>query len=146
MAATGARIGFGTMLQRDAGGSPSSYSDIGEVIDPGTLSASRDTVDATHTTSANRFREFIGGMRDGGELSFTVAMVPEGSAYAELWNDLKDNTAVGYRWAIPNAAGTANYYWYFNGFVTSIASAVPLEDRMTAAVTIKITGEPVLSS
>lgn len=143
---TTARIGFGVMLQRDAGGSPSSYSDVGEVIDPGSLTSSRDTVDATHTGSTNRFRQFIGGLRDGGELSFTIAMVPEGSAYAAMWTDLKNNSAVGYRWAIPNAAGTANYFWYFNGFVTSIGSAAPLEDRMTAAVTIKITGEPVLSA
>lgn len=143
MTATTASIGFGCILQRDAGGSPSSYSDVGEVIDPGSLSMSRDTVDATHTASTGRYREFLSALRDAGEFTSTIALVPGGSAYASLVTDFETNTAVGYRFKFNDSAGTK---WYFNAFITSLNTTTPLDDRMVVAATWKLTGQPALTN
>lgn len=143
MVATTAGIGFGCILQRDDGGSPTTYSDIGEVIDPGSLNMSRDTVDATHTQSGGRYREFISALRDAGEFTTTIALVPGGTAHANLISDFENDTAVAYRFAFNDTPQTR---WYFNAFVTSLAETAPLDDRMTVAVTLKITGQPSLSN
>ena len=143
MSATAASIGFGCILQRDAGGSPSSYSDIGEVIDPGAMNMTRDTIDATHTQSTNRYREFLGGLRDAGEFTTTLALIPGGASLAQLVSDFENNSPVGYRFNFNNSGA---HRWYFNAFVTSVAQTMPMDDRMTVACTFKITGQPALSS
>lgn len=144
MTDTTASIGFGCTFQRSDGATPTpAYTDIGEVIDPGAFSMTRDTVDATHTGSTNRFREFIGGLRDGGEFSPVLALNPGNAAHDALIADIKLNTAVGYRFAFNDAL---SHRWTFSGFITSLAQTTPIDDRMTVAVTVKVTGEPVLSS
>ena len=39
----------------------------------------RYTVDATHMASTDKWREFVGGLRDAGEVSITINFVPGGA-------------------------------------------------------------------
>ena len=136
-----AAIGFGCVLQRSDGGSPESYATLGEIIDPGQHTRTRDTVDTTHSESPHRYREFISGLRDAGEFTLTIALVPDSTAFNALNTDFDDDAAHQYQFAFNDTGATK---WRFYGFVTNIADATPIDDRMTQAVTFKVTGEPAL--
>lgn len=141
---TTAKIGHGTRLQRTPTDSPGTVNDLGELIEIGGPELSRDAVDASHMLSPDQYREFISGMRDAGEVSFTVALVPDntqGSVHQELIDDYNTNSTVRYRLLFPDA----NTYWEFDALLTSIPHAIPLDDRMTIGGTMKISGRPELA-
>lgn len=146
MVATTAAIGFGVLLQRNnTGNSPASYEDIGEILEVSGPSFSRDAVDTTHSQSTDRYREFITGLRDAGEMSATIALVPasaQGSKHRELMDDYESNSAVTYRMIFPD--GATNFV--FSGIITGIEHATPIDDRMTLNTTIKISGKPTLAA
>lgn len=141
-----AAIGFGVNLQRNnTGNSPASWEDIGEILDISGPSFSRDAVDTTHSQSTDRYREFITGLRDAGEMSATIALVPasaQGSKHRELMDDYESNSRVTYRLVFPD--GATNFS--FSGIITSLEHATPINDRMTMAMTIKISGKPTLAA
>lgn len=142
---TVAAIGHGVRVQRNPGNSPAEVEDIGELLEVSGPSLARDAVEATHSRSANRFREFISGLRDGGEITLTIALYPDsaaGSSHRKLVDDYEDDDAITYRMLFPDGAT----YWEFDGLVTSLEHASPIDDRMTMAVTIKISGQPELGS
>lgn len=139
---TVAGIGFGCTFHRsDMAGSPT-FAAIGEVIDPGSNTITRDTVEATHTASTNRYREYIGGLRDGGEFTAVIALEPGVSSHTNMVADLNSNSARNYRFVFNDATPRK---WDFSAFLTSIAQATPIDDRMTLSLTFKVTGQPVLS-
>lgn len=140
-----AAIGHGVRLQRNPGASPAAVEDIGEILEINGPTFSRDAVEATHTQSPNRFREFISGLSDGGEISATIALDPDasqGSRHRELINDYKNRAAVTYRMVFPDNST----YFQFDGLITNLEHATPIDDRMTMALTIKISGEPEMDN
>jgi len=130
---TGAIIGFGSDFLR---GSVS----VGEVLSMDAPSLSRETKDATHMKSPNRYREFIGALRDGGEVTFEIQADPESSQYQALIADFNNDDPEAYSQVFPGGAN-----WSFSGLVTGIDQPVPMDDKITQNVTIKITGEPVFA-
>ncbi|WP_447411788.1 phage tail tube protein, partial [Clostridium perfringens] len=67
---------------------PTNFVDVGEVTSITPPSDTDDMVDATHTQSPNRTREFIAGLTDPGECSFEMNFVP-GSPSDILIQDAK---------------------------------------------------------
>ena len=145
MTATQGSIGYGVLLYRESADSPTVFNDlIGEVKEVGGPNMKRDTVDATHSQSTNRFREFLSGLRDGGEVTCTVALVPGAQAtdaYQKLVDDFKNDTPVNYQVKFPNVAKT---YWQVSAFLTDLPNTMPMDGEMTMALTFKVTGEPTL--
>lgn len=140
-----ASLGKGVRLQRGTGNSPEAAEDIGEILEISGPSFARDAVETTHSQSPGGYREFISGLRDGGEISATIALVPsgtDGDPHKEIFDDYKNASRVTYRMLFPDAVT----YFLFDGLVTSLDHATPIDDRMTLAVTIKISGEPELLS
>ena len=143
MVETTAKLGFGVMLQRESADSPSVYQDVGEIIEQNGPTMSRDSVEATHSESPNRYREFISGLRDGGEVTATIALVPSAgptSVHALLVDDFNNDESISCRVLFPDGVTT----WTFSGFLTSLEHATPIDDRMTLALTVKVSGQPVL--
>lgn len=144
MSETNAQIGYGVKLQRLAVASPESWEDIGEFIEVGGPKMARDAVEATHSLSTARYREFISGLRDAGEATAQLALVPGAGAsvaHKKLLVDFESNSKVTYRILLPNAKATA---WEFEGLITSMEHAMPIADRMTVSVSIKASGQPTL--
>ncbi|WP_137387967.1 phage tail tube protein [Rhodoligotrophos defluvii] len=136
-----ARIGYGVKFQRETT-TPGTYEDIGELIEPGAPGLARDAVDATHAASPDAYREFISGLRDGGEVALTLALLPTNAAQRRLYDDFNDNAAHKYKVLFPNVEQTS---WSFDGLITALTPALPIDDRMTLAVTVKVSGKPVLA-
>ena len=149
---TDADIGHGILLQRNDGDSPDDWETLAEVRDVNGPNMTQDTPDASHMLSPGRFREFISGMKDGGEGSATLAYVPGGATLASLVGDFNGKEAVEYRILFPdgtNSTPTNLVYdtaWRFDGIINNLSPAMPLDDSMTLDVTIKVTGKPTLES
>lgn len=135
---TEASIGHNTLFQRDPG--TGTYATLAEVTSVTPPNLQRDTIDATHMLSTERYREFIAGLRDGGECSIEMNFVPGGSAMTFLLADFASNSAVPYKIVFPNSQA-----WTFDAFVTDIGPEAPLDDKMVNSITFKITGKPVLA-
>ena len=138
---TQAVIGYGTVFQRGNGASPEVFSAIGEVVSVAGPGLSRDAVDATHYTSPNGYREFISGMRDGGEVSVSMNLTT--TNLATLKTDFDADTEVNYK--IVETFGSPLKTWAFSGLLTSLEIDRPNEDKVTINATFKISGKPTLT-
>lgn len=140
MAATEASIGYGSLfdISRDDG---DTWLSLGEVFDITPPSAAIDVIDATHMASPNRTREFIAGLTDPGDASFSQNFVPGSAADTTIREIRATGERVICRITYPNAS-----VWKFDGFLTGYNPAVPTDDKMTAEVTFKVTGSTVVEA
>jgi len=135
---TQARIGHGITMEMADIATPTVFTYLSEIFDVTPPSDTTDTPDATHMQSPNKTREFIDGLTDPGEASFEMNYVP-GSA-----SDLALTAAKGQRkWlrlTFPNGVQLL-----FIGIRQGYEKSAPTDDKMTASVTFKVSGEPVLT-
>jgi hypothetical protein len=130
--ATGAMTGLGTVLSINAG---SGYVDMAEVFDITAPNETTKTIDATHYGSTAQ--EFILGLPDNGECVFKLNWIPS-NATEDLILGIPRGTPVPIRITWPNGIT-----WTFNGIRTGFQPTAPIEDRMTANVTFKVTGSVI---
>ena len=137
-------IGMGVLLKRGNGASPEQFTAVAELINLGGPSLSMDTVETTHTSSTNKYREFIAGLLDAGEVTFEVNWLPADATHKEATGflaDMKARIVRNYQLIWPDAGTTT---WTIACLITGCEPAAPLEDRMTASITLKVTGDPTL--
>ena len=105
---------------------------MAEVLDVTPPGISRESVQSSHMGSTNAHTFLPTKLYDGGEVGLEIAFDPQ-------FSTMLTNTAeVAVVITFPDSASTT---WTFNGFITGYEPADPLEDRMTATLTIKVTGE-----
>lgn len=97
-----------------------------------------DTVETTSNSSPNGFREYIPGLADGGEVTFTINWHDDEAAHQELWEAQQAREVTSFQIAMPQFA--TNNLFDFEAFVTGLPITSPIGDRVTQAVTLKITG------
>lgn len=131
-----AYLGKGTKLQRKnpVGGA---YEDIAQVRSIDGPSSSSDQVDVTTHSSVGGYREFIPGLKDGGELNFELIVDPADAGFTNVNADFEAQLNREWR-VILSDAGTATID--FLGAVTSRALSIPTDGPITMSVTIKVSG------
>lgn len=135
MPATAAVLGYNTKVAFENDASPQVYVEIAEVTEVSPPNQQTDQVEATHMQSPNRTREFISGLIDPGEMSFTINWIP-GNASDQRIQALKaSGEYVNTKVTWPNLVT-----WSFLGSVTGFEPDSPIDDRMTATVTVKVSG------
>lgn len=139
---TSARIGYGTLFKSGNGAVPEVFTTLAEVTGITPPAMARDTVDATHEESPGAWREFIAGLKDGGEVSFDLNFIPGGTSAAAMMAelDLDGSLATKNRQiAFPDGS-----YFSFAAILTGFEPDAPIDDKMSASVTFKVTGKPLL--
>ncbi|HGG04729.1 MAG TPA: phage tail protein [Aliiroseovarius sp.] len=131
---TNAISGYDTGLAIHDGGSPGTFDDIAELISITPPNAQRAEIDATHMKSPNSTRESIAGLIEPGEFSFEIAWIPSDATDTIIQALITSGAVRQIRITFPNSV-TAT----FSAFLKGIEPSVPLDDRMTAAVTAKVT-------
>lgn len=129
---TDARIGYGTTLEIFHGGV---FVEVAEVtnITPG--EATTDRVEATHMKSPDRRREYITGLIDSGEATFDINWIP-GSATDLLLRDLfTSGDVVNHRITWSNGVSLT-----YEASLIGFSKATPIDDRMTATITVAVSG------
>lgn len=129
--------GIGTIFSRYDGSQWVPIAEITSITGP---NKSRNTIDVTSFDSVDGYKEFIGGLRDGGEFNFTMNFTEAG--YILINDDFEDDTLQKYRVTLPNTEGTV---LEFDGLVTALPLDVPLDDKISCSVTIKISGQTELN-
>lgn len=132
MSVTAAVIGYGTSFSIYNGSTYTAVSEVTNITWPG---YTRDAVDATNMASPNEFREFIPGLMDAGEVTIEINFIP--SASDVIITALTAATAGQFKIA---AASGVNIV--FSAIVTAYSPQAPLDDKMSASATFKITGKP----
>lgn len=136
---TQAKIGYGVLFKIGNGATPEVFTTVAEVTNITPPGMSRDSVDASHEQSPNAWREFIPGMKDGGEVSFDINFVPGGSTTLLLLAEMDA------------APGNKQIVWptgeimSFVSFETGFEPDTPIDDKMVATVTYKVSGQPTLA-
>jgi len=117
---------------------------VGGLTEIGGLSLSADTIDVTTLDSDGGYREFIGGFKDGGEVSvsgfFDNAV---GNGQAEMYTAFESGEVKPFVITFPAATNTT---WTFNGVVTGFETSAGLEDPISFSGSIKVSGKPTLAT
>lgn len=142
MAVTKARGGFGTIIQRGGGETPTEiFTPISEVLDIDGPEQKLMTEDATNMESPNGWVEKISlGVKEAGNVTFQMHFLPDDTTHALLRSDLNLGTKRNFRIVVAGATKR----WEFAGFVETIGASHPVKGKMVRPVSIVITGEPVL--
>jgi len=137
MPATAAQIGLGSKFGIKNG---SSYSDTAEVTNITLPGWTRNTVDATHLQSPEGWAEFIAGLKTASDCTFTINWIP---AISDPLLTAFDAGKGDFQVIFPS--GTLAMQ--FTGIVTNYTPGeVSPEGKLTAQVTIKPSGKPVLAT
>jgi len=116
---------------------------IGNIISIGGPDMSKDAIDKSTMDSTNKWREFFGGMKDGGEISLEINYDGTALGTANLLAAQMTETAQSVALVFPDGTNsTASSDFSFSGFLTALGHAIPLDDKVTQSVTIKVTGTP----
>jgi predicted secreted protein len=135
------QIGLGNFFQRESDDSSDGFATLAGFTEISPPQYTRETQDITDTGDTNGYRRFISGMRDAGEVSLSLNYVPGGDTEDQLLADLESDTAHNYRLLFANGV-TCD----FSAFVTAVQPTGPMESKMTASVSVKITGKPTWGS
>lgn len=106
------------------------------------LDLSADTIDVTTLESADNYREFIQGMRDGGEVSISGFFEPGDTlGQNQIFTLFNSGAVTAFSILFPSTLGAE---WTFNGIVTQATTGAEMEEAATFEATIKVTGRPSL--
>jgi len=133
---TQADIGIGTTFEMATLAAPTVFTFISEIFNLTPPAFTDSTIDVTNFDSLNNTREFIAGLTEPGSASFEMNYVP-GSASDIYLLDHAGETMVC-RITFPNGVAIT-----FNGVRENYEPQVPVDDRMTANVSFKVSGDPV---
>lgn len=138
------RDAFGTQLKRDSDGA-GNFVKVANINDLNGPEREREAIEFTAHDSPDQYREFGKGLKDGGEVTFTLNYDPALASHEALDDDFEEKDNRDYQ--IVLLPGDADEHtWDFNGLITSLGDAFPVDDRMERDVTIKVSGKPVLSA
>lgn len=139
---TEAQIGIGAQFWLDNNaGPPAVLTQLGEILTVTPPNPQTEEVEATHFASPNRRREYISGLIEDGEGNFEMNYVPGSVTDALIRGAQASGLAKNYKIVIPDGAGT----WEITGacIVKGYERNIPIDDRMTATLTVRFTGASV---
>lgn len=136
-----AKIGHGLQFKVGNAASPEVFTALAEVTGINIPNVSKDSVEVTHTDSSSKWREFIPGLRDAGEVQITLNMTK--AAIVILNTEMAKDVTTNYQVTLPTSVAST---WAFTGFITNISGDEPIGDRMTAQATFKVTGSTLVLS
>lgn len=132
---TSAAIGYGSSFGIYNG---STYDDVAEITSITWPGYSRDAIDATNMDSPDTFREYIAGLMDAGEATIEMNFVPSSS------DVIIAAMVAGVGQFKITAASGVNIV--FSAIVTGYEPQAPVDDKMSASATFKVTRKPVLAA
>jgi predicted secreted protein len=132
---------FGIALKRGDGVTPTeAFVAIGSVHDVKGPEIKRDTYDVTAHDSANGWREFIGGLKDAGEVTITLNYDP--SKHDVLVQDFEDVAPRNYQMVFPQGLGE----WDLKLILTEFSQEAPVDDKLSAELKFKVSGKPTITA
>lgn len=132
--ASKAIAGVGTKFFRNG----TALAEVNSINGPG---MTRDFIDVTSLDSTGGYREFIAGFRDGGTVTLNMNFTR--ATYELMKEDFENDDEQIYEILLPDADLTSVE---FVGLVTELPLTIPTDDKVTADVTIKVSGQVTVNS
>lgn len=129
---------YGTQFLRGDGADPEEFDTIAELGDIDGPGVEQETIDVTSHSSPSRYREHIGGLLDGGEVSFPLNYDP--ALHDQFLSDIEDTQPRSYRVLFPAAPDGPGGGLEFQAIMTGFTWSFPVEDKMETNFTFKVTG------
>lgn len=136
-----ATAAVGAQFKRSNMAGTPTFTAIAEINDINGPNLSRDTLETTSLDTTGGYRTFIGGFRDGGEIQLEMNFTLDG--YDDLKLDFEDDDPRDYQIVLPDTGATT---LGFSALVTALGMKLSTTDKITASVTLKISGEVTLTS
>jgi len=127
---------YGSMLLMD--GDP-----IAQVTGLSGPNLSADTVDVTTHDQAEAWEEHVPTILRSGTVTFNIVYDPALADHIAVLAQMVDKDFASFELRFPNPT---HIQFVFNAFVTGFTPSAPVDGALTAALTLKITGEPTLYS
>lgn len=116
---------------------------VGSLTSIGGVAKSRDTIDVTALDNQDGYKEFLGGFKDGGEVSLSGHFDYADEGQKALEAAFEDDEAVECEIVFPTKLGCK---WTFSGVVTAFETGAELEDAVSFDCTVKVSGKPTLAA
>jgi predicted secreted protein len=116
------------------------YETLAEVTSVSGPTKTRETIDVTNFDSDGGYREFVASFRDGGEVSLDMNFT--NATYKKIDEDFDSDDKNQYRITFPDTSGSKLDFY---GLVTGNEVSASVDDKVSASVTIKVSGQPVFS-
>lgn len=133
------RTGFKVLLKRETA-TPGTFATIAQVTNVTPPQYSRETVDVTDKDSVGGYREYIGNLIDGGEVSCEILYDPDD--HNTLLADFEDDQPINWQVEFPTSPVKKQS---FAALLTGFAPAAPMDAALTATITLKVSGKPTWS-
>lgn len=136
---------FATLLKIGNGGTSETFATIAEVKDISGPALKLNTVEVTNHSSTDGWKEHVGTLLEGGEVSFAVNWLPADVTHsnsAGLLKDLAARTKRNFQIVFPSASPTT---WSLTALVTGLTPNAPVDGALGASITLLITGKPTLA-
>jgi predicted secreted protein len=128
---------FGTIFTLGSTGSTGVIGNLTGISGPG---ISADTIDVTAHDSAADYRQFVAGVIDGGEISLEGNLVTA-AAGNDFMTAINARSTTACSIIFPTIGK-----WVFSGVPTAFETDAPFDDKLSFSASVKVTGQPVLSS
>ncbi len=134
---TSAIAAFGAVLKRNG-------NTIAELYNIGGLQVSRDMIEATSHASSDTYKEFIPGLKDGGEVPIEGNFIPsDTNGQIGLLTDYEAGTLQSFVITGPTAGA---FTWTFSAYVTKFKTGDLTPDgKTTFTATLRVSGKPTLA-
>lgn len=132
--ASNAISGIGTLFYRWSTTS-SEWVEIAEISEISGPSKTRETIEVTTLGSTDGYKEYIPGLREGGTVQLTMNYTR--ATYEIMSDDFESDVVQNYKVVLPDTDKTA---FEFEGLVTELPLGISTGDKITADVTIQVTG------
>lgn len=137
---TDAMIGYDTRFAIESTPGSDTYTELAEVYEITPPSSTIAKVQVTHMKSPGRRHEYIPGLTENGAASLQMNYVPGSASDLRLEALRASGQVVSMRITYPNGVTVT-----FDGFVEEYTPAVPVDDRLTATVSLAVTGDIVIT-
>ncbi|MBB4987496.1 phage tail tube protein [Streptomyces nymphaeiformis] len=134
---------FGSQFLRDSTGA-GSFAVVANVTDISGPSRSREAIEVTAHDSPAKYREFIKGLKDGGEVEITLNFDPGNATHSALDGDFEEDDLRNYQ-VIILPGEPDEHTWSFSALITDLGEKYPTEGQMERTATFKISGKPTLT-
>ena len=132
--------GFGVQLKRGDGATSEVFTAIADITNLSGPGLTRETLDVTSHGSPNAYMEFLGGLKDPGEVTADVNYQPVN--HDLLVEDFEDDEPRNYQMVFPDEDATT---WSFPAILTGFEPETPYDDKAVATLTFKVSGKPTFS-
>lgn len=109
---------------------------VGEITAISGPGFSRDMIDVTHHQSDDKFREFIGGLTDGGSFGIEGNLTADSNLMSHF-SDGDNSTS----WTITTPGGA----WSFTGFIENFEPGAVIDGKLSFSASVKVTSTPTVT-